>query len=186
MEYCEGFESFLDVWEKLPRSSGNALPSRSVVTPSTFGSLMPHIGLAELIGPNDLTFSYYGSKIETLSSMLLTGKNYYDLLAKEFIPAMAIYHKQLFGTPCGAYIEDMISTVGGNQYIFRNLQYPLLDENGEARHMIVYANARKPADDKSLRTQRALKASSIKTLRYIDLGQGKPKNYIEDFSYHPG
>jgi hypothetical protein len=185
MEHFDGFENFLDIWDTLPRSPDNILPTRSDITPSTFGNLMPHIGLAEFLEPKNLTFSYYGSKLETFSSMLLTDKNYYDLLAEEFVPAMAIYHKQLFGTPCGAYIEDMISTADGNQYIFRNLQYPLLDKNGQARHMVVYANGRKPADDKSLRRQMQLQASSIKTLKYIDLGAGKPSNYIEDFVYHP-
>lgn len=184
MTYFEGFDDFLKAWEQLPRSKNTILPTRNSITPTTFGELMPNIGIAEFIGPKNLTFSYYGSRIETLSSMLLTDKNYYDLLSEDFTQGMAIFHKQLFGTPCGAYVEDLITTSSGNKYIFRNLQFPLLDDKGIPRFMIVYANARKPVEDKSLRDQKRLKASSIKTMKYIDLGAGAPQSHIEDFAFH--
>ncbi|UTW54449.1 PAS domain-containing protein [Kordiimonas sp. SCSIO 12610] len=186
MTYTDGFEQFLDIWDQLPKEGKTQLPLRSSISPASFGELMANIGLAEFIAPQNLTFFYYGSKIETLSSMLLTGKNYYSLLSEEFYPAMAAFHKQIFGVPCGAYVEDLIQTSSGNKYLFRNLQYPLLDDNGIPKFMLVFANARKPADDKSMRMQKKLKASTIKTLNYIDLGSGAPSHYVEDFTFYSG
>jgi hypothetical protein len=186
MEYLEDFQDFLEVWERLPRGNSAPIPYRRDITPANFGELMPSIGLAEFLEKENLTFSYYGSRLETLSSMLLTNKNYYDLLSDQFKLAMGSFHQQLFGMPCGAYVEDLISTASGNKYIFRNLQYPLLNEKGVPSFMIVYASARKPAKDKSLRDQKRLQASSIKTVRFIDLGAGAPSSYVEDFAFHTG
>jgi len=184
MDKIEGFEEFLDAWEQLPRAQNAILPSKKDITPANFGHLMPNIGIARFNGLGDLTFSYYGSQIESLSSMMLTNKNYYDLLSKQFTKAMAAFHHQLFNTPCGAYVEDVISTASGSRYIFKNLQFPILGEQGTPQYMIVYANARKPADDKSLRDEAQLQASSIKTLKYIDLGAGAPSNYVKDYQYY--
>mgnify|MGYP003647924906 CR=1 FL=1 len=178
------FDNFLACWHQLPRRAHSILPCKSDITPFSFGEVLKHVGFAEMLAPYNLKIFFAGSGFERNAGFEVTGKNYYDILPKAFQEPMAAFHKYLLGTPCGAYIADVISTTSGNQYIHHNVQMPVCDDTGQVKYLLAYGLDRKPYDDKGTRTDSSHAPSNIKDMFYIDLGAGAPSAYVTDFKFH--
>ncbi|NVJ98584.1 MAG: PAS domain-containing protein [Alphaproteobacteria bacterium] len=178
------FEPFMALWRNLPRTHHPVLPRRKDINPVLFGAYLPLIGIAEMVAPFHMQVIYAGSGYERSASFEVNGKNYYDLLPPDFAKPMAIFHEHILGTPCGAYIGDVITTSKGNQYLHESLQLPLCSDQGDVRYLMAFGVGRKQLDDASSRTAGDHNAGNIKEMHYVDLGAGTPKARIENFVFH--
>lgn len=185
MNQSETFEEFLAAWEKLPRKNHAFLPSRHDCNPATLGGLLTYAAVLKYQGPGVLTIQFVGTEMERLSGLTATGVNYYDLISDDLKPLMHIYHKTIFGTPCGAYIGDMITTRSGNTYLFETMQFPVCDGDGQVNHLLAYGYGRKPAGDLGGRDVSDRKGQHIRDLHYMDLGAGAPSTCIINFELRP-
>ncbi len=123
--------------------------------------------------------------MERLSGMADTGANYYDLIAGDLKPLMHQYHQTIFGTPCGAYVGDVITTRSGATYLFETMQFPLCDENGNVRYLLAYGYGRNPTDELGDRDVSDRTGGHIRELHYMDLGAGAPASCIINFEFRP-
>ncbi|WP_262691125.1 PAS domain-containing protein [Kordiimonas aestuarii] len=178
------FDSFLERWHMLPRSAHKLVPCKRDITPMQFGEMLQNIGIAEAVGHQDMRVLFYGSGIERVSGLKVTGKNYYDLLPPEFVKPLSVFHAYVLGTPCGAYVGDVVTTPGGSKYLYETLQYPLADEQGVVKYLMVYGLGRKPFGEEGDRDNANIGRDSIKEMRYLDLGAGAPAARIENFEFH--
>ncbi|WP_262691126.1 PAS domain-containing protein [Kordiimonas aestuarii] len=178
------FDEFLTLWRNLPRRAHLCLPCKSDITPAVFGNLLHYVALAERRGAQSLYVVYAGDGYERNAGFPVMGRDYYDILPENFIKPMTQFHNNLLGTPCGAYIADVIGTTEGSQYIHYNVQFPATDEKGEVRYLIGYGLDRKPYTDKGTRTYTSHAPSNIKDMVYLDLGAGAPSAYVKDFTFH--
>ena len=178
------FDPFLKAWHALPRRTHPVAPARRDINPITFGELLHHTGLAEMRAHKDLKVLFYGSGIERVSGLTVTGKNYYDLLPPEFVGPMSIFHDYILGTPCGAYVGDVVTVTGGSRYLYESLQFPVADDDGKVRYLLVFGQGRKPYNDDSGRDHASFGRANIKDMYYIDLGAGAPTSRIKDFEFH--
>ena len=177
------FDSFQERWEALPRRSHPLLPCRKDITPAHFGEMIQNIGLAKQMGHLNMTVRFYGSGLERISGLKVTGMNYYDLLPAEFVKPMSVFHAYVLGTPCGAFVGDVVTTPSGNRYLYESLQYPLADENGDVCFLMVYGQARKPFAAEDERALASIGRANIKDMHYIDLGAGAPTARIVNFEF---
>ena len=182
-EINPSFDSFQERWHSLPRRAHPLLPCRKDVTPAHFGEMIQNIGIAEYRDHLNMTVQFYGSGLERISGLKVTGMNYYDLLPREFIKPMSVFHAYILGTPCGAFVGDVVATPSGNRYLYESLQYPLADEKGEVRYLMVYGHARKPLEHQDERALNSIGRASIKDMHYLDLGAGAPSARIENFEF---
>ena len=178
------FSDFQACWEALPRSTHPLLPAKRDITPIRLGEMLHYIGIGEMRGHQNMRVHFYGAGIERVSGIKVTGKNYYDLLPPAFVKPLSVFHTNILGTPCGAFICDVITTPSGARYEYQSLQYPLADDNGEVKFLLVYGRARIPYGDDSERDSASFHRDSIKDMHYIDLGAGAPKAGIENFEFH--
>lgn len=183
-EKIENFEAFLNCWEALPRDHHPFLPAKSACTPVTLGALLPQSGIFEYCGKFDLRIRFIGSELERLSGIRVGDTqegNYYSLLPDEFKPMMHGYHKAVFGTPCGAYVGDVLTTKAGSSYLFETMQFPLCDDKGDVRYLLAYGYGRVPTGDLGGRDVHDRTQAHIRDLHYMDLGGGAPSSCIINF-----
>ncbi len=185
MKETENFDEFLTVWESLPRSNHPFLPARKSCGPSTLGALLTQTAIFQYRGKHDLTLQFVGTEMERLSGLTGSGVNYYDIIADEFKPLMHLYHETVFGTPCGAYIGDVITTRSGATYLFETMQFPICDDDGDVNHMLAYGYGRRPAGNLGDRDVSDRKGQHIRDLHYMDLGAGAPSNCIINYEARP-
>ncbi|MCJ9427508.1 PAS domain-containing protein [Kordiimonas marina] len=178
------FTPFLACWQALPRSRHPFLPARSDCTPARLGPFLPNIGIGLHQGPGKMEVLYYGSVLEQVSGLKVTGMNYYDLLPEVFRSPLMKFHHLLFSTPCGAYIADFVKTEAGNQYLYESLQFPLTDDKGTPTYLLLYGLGRKPFTDKTDRNIEGIGRRAIKEMHYLDIGAGAPSARIEDFIFY--
>lgn len=147
--------------------------------------MIQNIGLAESIEHLNMKVLFYGSGLERISGIKVTGMNYYDLLPPEFVKPLSIFHAYVLGTPCGAFVGDVITTPSGNRYLYESLQYPLADEDGTVKYLLVYGQARKPygEEEDGERHLASIGRASIKDMHYLDLGAGAPSAHIREFEF---
>lgn len=168
----------------MPRRAHPFLPCRKDCTPARLGAFLPQIGIAEFKKPGQLDVLFYGSELERASGLKITGMNYYDLLPNEFRGPMLKFHEYIFGVPCGAYIADFVRTEAGNQYLYESVQFPLADEDGTVRFILVHGRGRKPFTDTTDRMVTGMGRRAIKEMHYLDLGAGAPTARIENFIFY--
>lgn len=178
------FEPFLALWRSLPRDHHPLVPRRKDINPVLFGSFLNLIGIAEMKGPFNLQVTYAGSGYEHGASFQVNGKNYYDLLPEPFARPMAIFHDNLLGTPCGAYISDVVTTTSGTRYLHESLQLPLCNNDGDLKYIMAFGVGRKPWEEAGKRTKGDHNATNIKEMHYFDIGAGAPAARIENFRFH--
>lgn len=178
------FSDFQSCWADLPRSAHPLVPAKRDVTPARFGEMLHYIGIAEARGHQNMQVLFYGAGIERVSGIRVTGRNYYDLLPPAFVKPLTVFHDYILRTPCGAYVSDVIVAPSGTRYEYRSLQYPLCDDAGNVKYLLVYGRARIPYDDGSERDKASFQPDRIKDMYYIDLGAGAPKARIENFVFH--
>ncbi|WP_417465079.1 hypothetical protein [Kordiimonas sp.] len=184
IELAPEFNEFRKCWETLPRTAHPLIPAKRDITPARMGEMLHYIGIGEMRGHEDMQVLFYGAGIERVSGIKVTGKNYYDLLPSAFVKPLSVFHAYILGTPCGAFVSDVIATPSGARYEYQSLQYPLADDHGEAKYLLVYGRARIPYDDNSERESASFHRDSIKDMHYIDLGAGAPSACIENFIFH--
>ncbi len=184
LELSEEFDTFLAYWDALPRERHPFLPSKQHITPARFGGVIQNIGIAERIGDLDMRVLFYGSGIERVSGIKVTGQNYYDLLPQEFVKPLSIFHAYVFEIPCGAYVGDIVTTSSGAQYLYETIQYPMVNEDGEVKYLLVYGLGRKPYGEESDRVSATIGRANIKEMHYIDMGAGAPSAHIENFKFY--
>ena len=175
------FDAFFARWKDLPRRRHALLPCKTDIGPSLFGEFLQYMAIAERRSPDDCRILFAGSVFEHNAGFPVTGRNYYDMLPPSFIKPMKAFHRNLLGTPCGAYIADVISTTSGHSYIHHTLQLPAVDEKGFVRYLVACGLARKPYDDTGNRTDASHVPANIKDMFYINLGSGAPGVRITDF-----
>lgn len=180
----DGFKEFLACWDKLPRRTHPFLPSKGDINPVTFGSLIQNTGLAEYQGKMNMHVFFYPTALEQQSGLKITGQNYYDLIDENFKIPLNRFHRHILETPCGAFIADVVTTRSGSSYLYETYQYPVADENGHVRYLLVYGLGRRPFEDTTGRQLGNHVASNIKEMVYIDLGAGAPSERIEDFRFY--
>lgn len=178
------FAAFLKVWQTLPRRTHPLVPARADYTPKALGTLLPNTGIGRFTGRDHLDILYYGSEIERLSGIAITGKNYYAVLRPDYREQMIKFHALLRDTPCGAYMVDTITTASGTHYLYESLQLPLADEAGEISYLIGFGIGRKPAGDYSERPLGDHRRSNVKEMHYLDLGAGAPTARIENYTFY--
>jgi len=127
---------------------------------------------------------YYGSMLEQISGLKVTGMNYYDLQPEAFRSPLMKFHDLIFSTPCGAYIADFVKTEAGNQYLYESVQFPLTNDEGDPCYLLLYGVGRKPFADRTDRSLEGIGRRAIKEMHYLDIGAGAPTARIEDFIYH--
>jgi len=181
----ENFESFLDVWNKLPRSAHAFLPSKDECNPGNLGSLLSQTALFRYDAKYQLTILFVGSEMERLSGLGSTGENYYSLISDDLKLSMNFHHKTIFNTPCGAYVGDVITPRNGNSYLFETMQFPVCDSNGEVKFLLAYGYGRRDTGNLGERDVSDRTGQHIRDLHYMDLGAGAPDNCIIDFEMHP-
>jgi hypothetical protein len=182
-QLSQSFDRFQERWNALPRRTHELLPCRRDITPAHFGELIQNVGIAEAVGHLNMHVLYYGSGLERISGLKVTGRNYYDLLPSEFVKPMSVFHAYVLGTPCGAFVGDVVTTPSGSHYLYESLQYPLADDNGQARFLLVYGHARTRLDIEDERALASIGRANIKDMHYLDLGAGAPTARIEDFEF---
>ena len=180
------FEKFEHCWRGLPKSNHPLLPSRREVNPATFGELLHQTCLGEWVTPGEMRLFYAGSGFERNAGFQVTGQNYYSLLPAFFVPVVKNFHAQLFGTPCGAYVGDLVTTTTGGRHMHYTMHLPLTDDGGVPRYLLIVGLDRKPAGDLGQRAPASVGESSIKDLAYLDLGAGVPAGYVKGFVRHTG
>lgn len=180
----ENFDDFLTVWEKLPRTEHAFLPSKQSCNPALLGALLPQCAIFGYGGKYKLNIIFVGTEMEHLSGLTTAGINYYDMIADEFKPLMHHYHQTIFGTPCGAYIGDVITTRTGTTYLFETMQFPVVDETGTVNHLLAYGFGRRPTGDLGTREVSDRRGQHIRDLHYMDLGAGAPSECIINFEAH--
>lgn len=178
------FDTFMEAWNGLPRTSHALLPQKKDITPVLFGQFLPLVCVAEMVASENLQLRFVGSEFERLAGLQLSLKNYYDFLPAKFIKATKLFHDRILGTPCAAFVRDLISSKSGNRYLHETLHLPLADENGAVRYLMIYGVGRKPAGDLSFRKEGDHNESNIKELFYIDLGAGAPADHVKEFIFH--
>lgn len=182
MDYEQNFQSFLDCWHKLPRSSHDILPSRKDCSPVNMGTLMSNIAIFRYDGEYQLNLIFSGSEMERLSGAKRRVRNYYDLLTDaESRAVLHEYHTILMNTPCGAYSSDVVTTKSGSTYVFETMQFPLSDSEGNTRYLLAYGHGRRPVDVSGSRKINDYTINNIKDMHYMDLGAGAPKTCIINY-----
>ena len=176
------FDEFFSLWKSLPRRKHNLLPCKADIKPAQFGKFLQFIAIAERKSPDDFRILFAGSVFEHNAGFPVTGRNYYEMLPPSFIKPMKAFHRNLLGTPCGAYIADVIHTTTGSSYIHHTLQLPMVDEKGFVRYLVGCGLARKPYDDTGSRTDASHRPANIKDMFYLNLGSGAPKQKIVNFT----
>ncbi|WP_286828196.1 MULTISPECIES: PAS domain-containing protein [Kordiimonas] len=174
-------DRFFTVWKALPRTAHSLLPCKNEITPAALGDLLHSTGIAKMVAPFNLQVTYAGSGYEKSASTHVTGSNYYDLLPPAFHKPMALFHNNLLGTPCGAFVADVITTTSGSQYLHETIQLPMADPQGDPIYLVAYAHGRKPYGDTGERKPGNHNASSVRDMFYLDLGAGAPGDYIKNF-----
>jgi hypothetical protein len=177
------FEEFFALWKTLPRRRHALLPCKQDITPSQFGKFLQYMAIAERKSPNDCRILFAGSMFELNAGFPVTGRNYYAMLPPAFIKPMKAFHRNLLGTPCGAYIADVISTTSGHSYIHHTLQLPAVDEKGFVRYLLACGLAKQPFHGAGSRTESSDDPAYITDLIYINLGSGVPGAQVADFVY---
>lgn len=185
MHKTENFEDFLNIWEDLPRDKHAFLPSIRDCNPAKLGALIPQCAIFEYVGKYHLNIQFIGTEMERLSGLSGTGKNYYDLISEDFRPLMNFYHKTVFGTPCGAYIGDVITTRSGATYLFETMQFPISDTGGNVSHLLAYGYGRRPTGELGGREVSDRRGQHLRDLHFMDLGAGAPDSCIINFEMRP-
>lgn len=185
MDKTENFDNFLKTWEMLPRKNHPFLPSRHDCNPATLGALLPQTALFHYEGKHKLIIQFVGTEMERLSGLTATGSNYYDLIADDLKPLLNFHHKTVFGTPCGAYVGDVITTRAGSTYLFETMQFPVCDENGIVKYLLAYGYGWNPTGELGDRDVSDRTGQHIRDLHYMDLGAGAPSGCIINFEIRP-
>ncbi|NVJ98583.1 MAG: PAS domain-containing protein [Alphaproteobacteria bacterium] len=175
---------FLEAWNRLPRGIHPTLPQKKDINPIQFGEFLHLVCITELVCPRNLQIRYAGSEFERLAGFTIELKNYYDMLPPQFVDTTEQFHSRLMGTPCGAYVSDMITSGSGSSYLHQTVHLPLSDEKGEVRYLLIYGFGNKPVGDHEPRRQGNHNARNIKELHYLDLGTGAPAAYVSNFEFH--
>lgn len=124
---------FLDAWNKLPRAAHSILPQKSDINPIKFGEYLHLVCITEMVAPRNLQIRFACSKFERLAGFKLELKNYYDMLPSKFAEATETFHRRLLGTPCGAFVSDLITATTGSRYLHETVHLPLSDNQGNVR-----------------------------------------------------
>lgn len=178
------FSPFMSAWDNLPRQVNPVVPHKKDISPALFGEFLHLVCVTEMVARRHLKILFVGSEFERLAGFGADLENYYDMLPAKFMAQTEIFHDIVLGTPCGAFIGDVITTTSGVCYLHETVHLPLADADGEVRYLMVYGVGRKPTSDYSPRSTGNHNESNIKELRYLDLGAGAPADRIRDFRFH--
>lgn len=180
MDISEEFDAFHKCWQALPRKNHPLVPSLKDCNPGTLGPMISNIALARYDGKYQMYLTFVGTEMERLSGTAAQKINYYDTMTDELKRGTHFFHKTLFGTPCGAYVADII-TIETTRYLFATMQFPLCDEDGNLRHLIAYGYGRSPIDASQSRAVSDHSTGNLRDLSFIDIGAGAPATKIVNF-----
>lgn len=186
MDPTGNFGEYLDCWRALPRRHHSLLPCVKDCTPNTLGSLLPYIALARYDGKYQMITTFVGTEIERLAGTVTDGMNYYDSMTPDLKKSTHIFHKILLGTPCGAYVSDIVTTNTGAQYRFETMQFPLCDKQGEIKYIMAFGYGRSPVKGRLSRQPNDHKTGNLSDLHFLDVGAGAPDDCIINFKLRPG
>ena len=174
------FDAFWDLWNRLPRRDHAFLPCRQDLSSAEMAPFLPRMGIAEWHGTMSLFMTFFGSEIEKMSGANLHQCNFYDFLDPNLRDPMKRFHNVIFNTPCGAYVGEVLTVDNGQNYLFENIQVPVIGKSGQPDVLLIYAHARTTIPHGPLRKQASSTASTIRDFHYIDLGGGAPDFAMEN------
>ena len=177
------FEPFMKAWKNLPRKKHSQLPQKKDISPLLFGEFLHLVCIAEFIAPRNMQIRFAGSEFERLAGFGTGIENYYDTLPERFVESTEVFHHLIRTTPCGAFVGDVITATSGARYMHETIHLPLVGDEGETRYLMIYGVGRKPYGDQSPRSSGNHNESNIKELHYMDLGQGAPAAYVQNFKF---
>jgi hypothetical protein len=180
VEISKEFDAFKRCYETLPRRNHALVPNVKDCNPSTLGSMLANIAIARHDGKYEMYLVFTGTEMERLSGTAAQKINYYDTMTEDLKHGTYFFHTTLTGTPCGAYVADII-TIKSNQYTFATMQFPLCDDDGIIKYLVAYGYGRNAIDARQAREVSDHSTGNLRDLTFIDIGAGALDTKIVNF-----
>lgn len=163
-------------WHTLPVAEGAIVPAKSTLSPERLTSLLPHIGIFELVSRYDLQVRLFGTTLDDKFGQAMTGTNLFDIIDEKYRELYADLYATVLETPAGGRTtRDTLDTSG---HIIRGegLILPMADDSGVARYTVgmMLMESDSPLDG-PMDVDRVNQAN-ISGLEFIDIGYGLPAN----------
>ena len=138
-------------------------------------SYAAEIFMSEWKSAEELRILQAGTKLEQLLGKDLTSYNIFEVLPEQLLSREREYYSNLKHMPCAGVITRQAVNLKGKPFVYRTVQLPLADENGDPR-FFVGAGAVLGLDDIEEEFG-TVNFDEIQLLerQYLDIGAGLPE-----------
>ncbi len=174
LNYSDATAALARYWYDLPREGDEICPRRAQFHLTAIAPYLDEIYLSKWREPGELIVLACGSKlVETLGEDI-TGKDVFTLTHLQSRPEQVSYYQQLRSKPCAGVLNRWGANMSERPFVYRTVQLPLLNEEGEANFFIgtgVIRSATKVSDhlseDKNVSVEHHEQV-------FLDIGAGLP------------
>ena len=166
-----------DLYVQLQAETGKDVVTRDAMNSERVADLSVYLTLNEVIGPDKVMLQAVGQKTIARIGHDPTGKNLFDFVGEDYKAQYNWHFKHMIEERFGA-VAIICECFESTKLLVEQVSFPLADEDGEVRHVVVSSEYVDPTRGASAIGKATLTGQ---TLGYhgIDIGFGIPCDMIE-------
>lgn len=156
LRFYTSASALVDHWLDL-RKPGQSCPYKTDFSPMRMGKMLPDVFMVEWQDDDHVMIRVAGSRTTDVTQEDATGQNMLDICLPEHRAAMRDFYRKMRSGQFAGVTEHALSRTPAPSTA-KGLQFPLLDENGDARFFVGVTKAvpmRKCQEDFRVRSENA-------------------------------